>query len=588
MKNNLAKSSQIRPNQKFNTSIKNFSAAKKNAPIRVSNKIKTSVNKQASNQPSNPPSTSSKARKSFSNTTRKKSVIAESIQEAKKKSIVNKPEKNSDRQNTDKKFKTTVNKKNGIISSKKNSMNVSLKKDDLGKVKHKSVKLKNVNLFNNGKNKTKSKIAKKKSSKIYDVVDEEEKISSKENQERKDLRNSELFNKNESLGINMMNHINDEDEIRNIENNIILENENEKNLTDDKQYNNIMNNDINDINKKVSLNQNNLINSPLQNELIKEKISSEFINNNFININPDLRLKNKKVEDSEHISEKNKNMMRSILYLLNKRSEEGKNQKNIFRSSINSLDKKEKNKLLDEVYNNRKKIYKMKLEKEAKKINSNQEINTLNKVNSFSDENNKTNPLPITPSSNFLNNFEDKYQIMKNKYLVMATPSNPKRQYPIFFRDKYFIDYVDGRCPNREILERTMKYEKNIYDLKNSGFNINTNKFNQSYSNKFQFKEKNNLSVEKRDNRYLYYDYGFMINTINDKLNGSITDKYFRESFHSLRKSNSDYGFKRDIRDTNRNQRVSQLYSDINSNIDSIAPPEYQLRKTYSERNPFL
>ena len=143
----------------------------------------------------------------------------------------------------------------------------------------------------------------------------------------------------------------------------------------------------------------------------------------------------------------------------------------------------------------------MKLEKDAKKINSAQEINTLNKVNSFSDENNKTNPLPITPSSNFLNNFEDKYQVMKNKYLVMATPSNPKRQYPIFFRDKYFIDYVDGRCPNRAILERTMKYEKNIYDLKNSAFNINTNKFNQTYSNKFQFKEKNNLSVEKRDNR---------------------------------------------------------------------------------------
>ena len=29
MKNNLAKSTQIRPNKKFNTSIKNFSAAKK-------------------------------------------------------------------------------------------------------------------------------------------------------------------------------------------------------------------------------------------------------------------------------------------------------------------------------------------------------------------------------------------------------------------------------------------------------------------------------------------------------------------------------------------------------------------------------
>jgi hypothetical protein len=281
-------------------------------------------------------------------------------------------------------------------------------------------------------------------------------------------------------------------------------------------------------------------------------------------------------------------MMRSLLYLLDKKTDDSKNQKNVFRSSINSLDKKEKNKLLEEVYNNRKKIYKMKLENEIKKFDSNQTFNPLNKINSFSNENNQINPVPISPSISFPNNFENRYQTMKNKYLVMATPSNPKKQYPLFFRDKYFMDYVDGRCPNREILERTMKYERNIYDLKNSGFNSYTNKFNQSYTNKFQFKEKNDLSVEKRDNRYLFYDYGFMINTINDKLNGSITDKYFRESFHSLRKSNSDYGFKREIRDTNRNQRVSQLYSDINTNIDSIVPQEYQLRKTYSERNPFL
>ena len=589
MKNNLAKSTQIRPNKKFNTSIKNFSAAKKNEPIRTSNKMKTSINKPNTNRSNNPPSISGKVRKSVSNTNKKKkSVIAESIQEAKKQSINQKPDLNSVRKNTDKKFKTTIGKKNGVTSSKKNSMSVSLKKDKLGKAKHKSVQLKNVNLFNSGKNKSKSKTAKKKSSQIYDVIDEEEKISSKENQELKNLRNSEIFNKNESLGINIMNHINDEDEIRNIENNIILENENEKNLTEDKQYNNIMNNNINDINKKVSLNQNNLINSPLQNELIKEKISSEFINNNFINANPELALKNKKVETSEHISEKNKNMMKSLLFLLDKKPEDSKNQKNVFRSSINSLEKKEKNKLLDEVYNNRKKIYKMKLANEVKKLDSNQTFNPLNKINSFSNENNPINPVPITPSISFPNNFEDKYQTMKNKYLVMATPSNPKKQYPLFFRDKYFMDYVDGRCPNREILERTMKYERNIYDLKNSGFNSYTNKFNQSYTNKFQFKEKNDLSVEKRDNRYLFYDYGFMINTINDKLNGSITDKYFRESFHSLHKNNSDYGFKKDIRDTNRNQRVSKLYNDINSNIDSIISPEYQLRKTYSERNPFL
>ena len=230
----------------------------------------------------------------------------------------------------------------------------------------------------------------------------------------------------------------------------------------------------------------------------------------------------------------------------------------------------------------------MKLEQEIQKISASQTFKPINQVNSFSNENKKINSIPITPIENFPNNFEDRYQTMKNKYLVMATPSNPRKPYPIFFKDKYFKDYVDGRCPNRDILERTMKYEKNIYDLNNSGFNTNTNRFNQSYSNKFQFMEKNDLNVEKRDNRFMYYDYGFMINTINDKLNGSITDIYFRESFHSLHKNNSDLGFKKDFRDTNRNQRVSQLVSDINSNIDSIASPEYQLRKTYSERNPFL
>ncbi len=581
MKNSLARRSQIKPNKKFSTSIKNFSAAKKSIPLSESNKLKSSINKPNTNRSSNPPSVSTKVRKSMATTTKKKSVVAESIQEAKKKSIFKKPDSNIERK--DKKSKTAIGKKNGITLAKKNSMSVSLKKDNLTKPKHKSVQLKNVNLFNSGKNKNKGKTTKKKSVAIFDVVDEEEKTNSKENQEQKDLRNSEAFNKNESLGINIMNHINDEDELRNIENNIILENENEKNLTEDKQDDNLIK-----VKKDSLNNQNDLINSPLQNELIKEKISSEFINNNLINANPDLRLKNKKVEASSYISEKNKNLMKSLLYLLDKKPEESKNQKNVFRSSINSLDKKEKNKLLDEVYNNRKKIYKMKLEQEIQKISASQTFKPINQVNSFSNENKKINPIPITPIENFPNNFEDRYQTMKNKYLVMATPSNPRKPYPLFFKDKYFKDYVDGRCPNRDILERTMKYEKNIYDLNNSGFNTNTNRFNQSYSNKFQFMEKNDLNVEKRDNRFMYYDYGFMINTINDKLNGSITDKYFRESFHSLHKNNSDLGFKKDFRDTNRNQRVSQLVSDINSNIDSIASPEYQLRKTYSERNPFL
>jgi len=567
MKNTLAKSTQIRPTKKFNTSIKNFDTAKKSQQVHASqNKMKTSITKgNNTNRSSNPLSGSSKVRKSISSTTKKKTVNTKNIQDNKKKSIMKKPETATVRKN-DKKSKTSVGIKNNT-STKRNSMSVSLKKDNINKAKHKSVQLKNVNLFNSSKNKSKSKTAKKKAMEIYDI-DEEEKISSKESQNNKDLRNSEAFNKNESVGINIMNNINDEEENNLDRNNIILENDNEKNLTANKLNNNQMN-------------------SPLQNELIKEKIASEFIKANIINVDSEHRLKNKMVETSNYISDKNKNMMRGLLYLLDKKPEESKNQKNIFRASINSLDKKEKNKLIDVKYQNRKKLYKEKLGNDIKKINS---INSLNEKNSLNviHEEKKVDSPPKETSPFLPINLEDKYQTMKNKYLVMITPSNPKKQYPIFYKDKYFVDYVNGRCPNRDFFERTMKYEKNIYDFNNinDGISEDNYKFNLSYNNKFQFKEKNDLFVDKRDNRYTQYNYGSMIYKINDKLDGFNTDRYFRHTFHSFHKNNSDFGL--NSRDSERNQRVSKLYNDINNNINSVSSPEYQQRKTYSERNPFL
>ena len=544
MKNTLAKSTQIRPTKKFNTSIKNIETAKKSQQVHASqNKMKTSINKNNNtNRSSNPLSGSSKVRKSISSTTKKKTVNTKNIQDNKKKSIMKKPETATVRKNADKKNKTSVNLKNKA-STKRNSMSVSLKKDNFNKTKHKSVQLKNVNLFNSAKNKSKSKTAKKKSVEIYDI-DEEEKISSKDSQNNKDLRNSEEFNKNKSIGINIMNNINYEEE-NNIERN-----------------------------------------NPLQNELIKEKIASEFIKANIINVDSERRLKNKMVETSNYISEKNKSIMRGLLYLLDKKPEESKNQKNIFRASINSLDKKEKNKLIDMKYQSRKKLYKEKLGKDVKKFNS---INSLNEKNSLNviHEEKKVDSPPKEVSPFLPMNLEDKYQTMKNKYLVMITPSNPKKQYPIFYKDKYFVDYVNGVCPNRDFFERTMKYEKNIYDYNiNDGFSEDNYKFNRSYNNKFQFKEKNDLFVDKRDNRYTQYNYGFMINKINDKLDGFNTDRYFRHTFNSFHKNNSDFGL--NTKESERNQRVSKIYNDINKNINSVSSPEYQMRKTYSERNPFL
>jgi hypothetical protein len=452
-------------------------------------------------------------------------------------------------------------------------MTVSLKKDNADKGKRKTVKVQSTNLFNNklsAQLKSKNKTA-KKSTEIYDI-DEEEKISSKDSQNIKDLKTSEVFNKNESVRINMLNNINDENENNNEDNNIILEKESEKNLTDNNPINN-----INDKSKKSSLKENN----PIQNEFIKEKISNEFINSNsnFNNEKQECKLKNKFVQNSNYISEKNKNMMQNLLYLLDKKSDESK--KNAFRSSLNSLDSKVKNKLLDITYKNRQKLYKMILEEDLNKLKSPYTPGTLKSVKPLTniDTNDQLGKINDSPSKFVPFNYEDKYQNMKNKYLMMMTPSNPKKLYPSFYKDKYFVDYVEGKCPNRDLLERTMKYQNNIHNI-DMGSITDAHKYNNYYNDRFHFMGKNDLSVEKRDNRYMFYNYGFMINTINDKLNGFITDKNFRQSFQGLHKTNSDFGLDKGYGDYNRNERAS--------NLSDLSPYEFRLRKTFTERNPFL
>ena len=581
-KNSLAKSAQIRQTKKFNTSIKNFSEAKKKEEVPTA-KMRNSVNNNLIHS-TNPPSTTSKARKSVKiSTTKKKESNTENKNNTntnnKRKSIMKKSETKGIRKETDKKSKTIIGGVKNTVSSKKNSMSVSLKRNTLGTNKTRPSKVQNVNLFNSGKSKNKSKTT-RKSVEINDIVDEEEIISSKENQNFKDLRNSQAFNKNESIGINIMNNINNEIENNNEDNNIILENENEKNLTAEKPNDDAI--------------KNNQLNSPIQNELIKEKIEGGFINGNIYNVNQENRLKNKKVETSEYISEKNKNTMRNLLYLLERKPEDSKNQ-NIFRSSLNTLDKREKNKLLDIVYHNRKKIYKMRLEDEAKKINSLNSVNLVKTPNPLKalnslDEINKIDQNLEKQTPFYPGNYQDKYQTIKNKYLMMVSTPNPRKQFPTFYHDKYFIDYVDGKCPNVDVLERTMRYEKNIHNANNNfnGTISERHKINKSYNDKFHFMEKNDLSVEKRDNRYMYYNYRFMVNTIDDKLNGFINDRDFRYSFQPLHKNNSDFGLNKGNIDSNRNQRVSKLYKDINNDIYSLAPQEYGLRKTFSERNPFL
>ena len=67
-------------------------------------------------------------------------------------------------------------------------MSVNLKRDNTGKGKSKTTKVQNVNLFNSSKGKSKKKTT-KKSVEINDIVDEEENINSKKNQNFRDLKN---------------------------------------------------------------------------------------------------------------------------------------------------------------------------------------------------------------------------------------------------------------------------------------------------------------------------------------------------------------------------------------------------------------
>ena len=125
-RNTLAKSTQIRPAQKFKTAINNFSAVKKSQQL-PANRMKTSINNTNTKKLTNPPSESAKSRKSEAlTTTKKKSLKSNNIENNtinKKKSIIKKSEPKSVRKNNDKKYNTAVNFKNNAFSSSKKNKN---------------------------------------------------------------------------------------------------------------------------------------------------------------------------------------------------------------------------------------------------------------------------------------------------------------------------------------------------------------------------------------------------------------------------------------------------------------------------------
>ncbi len=80
-----------------------------------------------------------------------------------------------------------------------------------------------------------------------------------------------------------------------------------------------------------------------------------------------------------------------------------------------------------------------------------------------------------------------------------------------YFRNKYFNDYVDGKCPNLKILEQ---YKINSNKNENKKNNILYHSLYQIYTIK-----KNDFNLlSERSHKYDCYNYKFIINSIDDRL----------------------------------------------------------------------
>ena len=159
---------------------------------------------------------------------------------------------------------------------------------------------------------------------------------------------------------------------------------------------------------------------------------------------------------------------------------------------------------------------------------------------------------------NNINNINDINDI--NNINSLSPLKNPNQGY----YNKFFLNYASGttQSPNPYFYERN-----NLF----GGFN-NENKnqkLNHSYEPKFHIMKKNDLIVENRDKRYLQYNYGYMINTINNKLYGNISTNDFSQSFRR-NNNNSMYCLNKSYRDINRNRRIQNLFNSINASINSL------------------
>ena len=494
-KNSFDKGIQIRANKKFNTT------SKPTAPLLSSDKTRKSLKNNTKR--------SNKEEEIDSPQTRKSARIGTVKKTMKKNSLFNK-DKDNDLTKRGKRPSTSL--------------------------------IKNPNSTNRTKSK-KMSMKSNKSTKRSAEINEKNKKKTKNKQSKNDKevenRNSEVSNKNENLEDNTLNSENNTHLINSEDNSKVNGIKSKRNQENEKPNGNMSKDNINNQSKKNSLKENNplttnkmrseyLLNQPLNINLIKEinekpnyRYESRYDVNNYNIEDQEDRLRNYKVESSDYITEKNKNMMRNLLYLLDRKPDDKKGSKNFFRSSINALNIQEKNKLLDILDKNKRDIFRIKYDEKMNNINENFANKKLSEIYHVLFEKNHRK-----------NNYDNSWDT---------------HQHPYWFREKFFFNYVDDVHTNLD------KF------LGNNLFNANNNKLCQSYDNtNFNFMGKNNLLIEKRNNKYLNYDYDYFMNSIDYKLN-------------------------KDYREIYRRKKMEKMFENINENIYAMSPQKCFDRNNFSE-----
>ena len=513
----------IRSNKKFSTSVKPTSAQLSSTKLRKSDKnVIVEGEDSASPKPR-------KSAKNFTvkNTLKKKSILLNS---SKKLSSIPKAEKKKSLVGTKKKSLTIKpEKKSSIFKKDENTSKKSIRPS--------TSLFKENNASNRNPKKAKTSIKNPKSAKKSIELGKKfkNKKKSKEN-----IVSSETSNKNE---INTINSVNDSN-ISNSEDSKIKSKSNQDNEKEIKEEKSPSKKDsikpdripinINNHNNQNGLNNNKIPNEYYDNKpanvnLIKEindkpNYRYEYkydVNNNMNSQELDGRLKNYKIESSDYITEKNKNMMRNLIHLLERKPESKKQIKNIFRSSLNNLLSQENNKLLESLTRTKNDIFRIVQDEKLSYINQAKANSRLYDIYKALFEQN--------------NNLKNKYERSWNT-----------SQNPFIIKQNYFFNYVDNRHPNMDQFPR----------YNSSSYNINNNRMSYSYDKNYHVMGKNNLKVENRDNRYLSYDYDSMINSLNNKLN-------------------------KDFRQIYRKRRMENLMENINYNIHAMNPREYFGRKTF-------